>query len=125
MGDGMKFTLDEIKTILQALYEMKGMHCYNHYEDNYEWEQSFEKRWADEIDAIIKRFNKSAERKVEHQYNLKKAEHLALENLKVGQQLTVKHNAREDLMRFIDIIKEKWDVVMELDSDGWKVRRVT
>ena len=34
MGDGMKFTMDEINTILQALYEMKGCHCYNHYEDD-------------------------------------------------------------------------------------------
>ena len=121
----MKFTLDEINTILQALYEMKGMHCYNHYEDDYEWEQSFEKRWADEIDALLKRFTKSAERKVEHLDKLRKAEHLALENLKVGQQFTVKYNAREDLMRFIDIIKEKWDVEMEFNYyNGWNVRRV-
>ena len=126
MGNGiMKFTLDEINTILQALYEMKGCHCYNHYEDDYEWEQSFEKRWADEIDAIIKRFNKSAEGKVKHQDNLKKAEHAALENLKVGEQIIVKYNAREDLMRFIDIIKEKWDVEMDFNYyNGWNVRRV-
>ena len=59
MGDGMKFNIDDTKTIIQALEEFKGTHCYNHYEDDYEWEQSFEKRWADEIDAIVKRFKKS------------------------------------------------------------------
>ena len=59
MGDGMKFNIDDTKTIIQALEELKGTHCYNHYEDDYEWEQSFEKRWADEIDAIVKRFKKS------------------------------------------------------------------
>ena len=55
----MKFNIDDTKTIIQALEELKGTHCYNHYEDDYEWEQSFEKRWADEIDAIVKRFKKS------------------------------------------------------------------
>ena len=55
----MKFNIDDTKTIIQALEEFKGTHCYNHYEDDYEWEQSFEKRWADEIDAIVKRFKKS------------------------------------------------------------------
>ena len=56
---------------------------------------------------------------------LRKDEYAALENLKVGEQLTVKYNAREDLMRFIDIIKEKWDVEMKFDYyKGWNVRRV-
>jgi len=59
MGYGMKFNIDDTKTIIQALEEFKGTHCFNHYEDDYEWEQSFEKRWADEIDAIVKRFKKS------------------------------------------------------------------
>ena len=68
MGDGIvKFTADETKTIIQALEEFKGCHCYNHYEDDYEWEQSFEKRWADEIDALLKRFNKSLKLKMINQ----------------------------------------------------------
>lgn len=63
MGDGMKFTIDDTKTIIMALDELKGCHCYNHYENDYEWEQSFEKRWADEIDALLKRFKKSVKLK--------------------------------------------------------------
>lgn len=121
----MKLTADETKTIIQALEELKGIYCYNHYEDDYEWQQSFEKSYRDEIDAIIKRFKKSAKGKAQRLNYLRKVEHAALENLKVGQQLTVKYNAREDLMRFIDIIKEKWDVEMKFDYyKGWNVRRV-
>jgi len=60
----MKLNIDETNTIKQALEEYKGMHCYNRYENDYEWEQSFEKRWADEIDALLKRFNKSLKLKM-------------------------------------------------------------
>lgn len=65
MGDGMKFTIEELNTIIQALEEHRGTHCYNHYEDNYEWEQSHEKRWADEINGLIKRFEKYANTQVQ------------------------------------------------------------
>ncbi len=65
MGDGMKFNIDELDNIIRALDEMKGCHCYNHYEDDYEWEQSFEKRWADEINRLIKRFEKYANTQVQ------------------------------------------------------------
>ncbi len=71
MGDGMKFTIDETKTILQALEEVKGCHCYNHYEDEYEWEQSFEKPCAEEIDALLNRFNKSLKLKELYQQSLR------------------------------------------------------
>lgn len=64
MGNGMKLNIDETKTIIQALEELKGCHCYNHYEDDYQWEQSFEKRWADEIDALLERFNTSLKLKM-------------------------------------------------------------
>ena len=60
----MKLNIDETKTIIQALEELKGCHCYNHYEDDYQWEQSFEKRWADEIDALLERFNTSLKLKM-------------------------------------------------------------
>lgn len=63
MGNGMKFTIDETNTIILALEEHRATHCYNYYEDNYEWEQSHEKRWADEINGLIKRFKKSAKLK--------------------------------------------------------------
>ena len=63
MGDGMKFTIDETNTIILALEEHRGTHCYNHYQEHYEWEQSNEKRWADEINGLIKRFKKSAKLK--------------------------------------------------------------
>ena len=59
----MKFNIDDTKTIIMALDELKGVHCYNCYENDYEWEQSFEKRWADEIDALLKRFKKSVKLK--------------------------------------------------------------
>ena len=64
MGNGMKLNIDETKTIIQALEELKGCHCYNYYEDDYQWEQSFEKRWADEIDALLERFNTSLKLKM-------------------------------------------------------------
>ena len=81
MGDGMKFTIDETKTILQALEELKGCHCYNHYEDDYEWEQSFEKRWADEIDALLKRFNKSLKLKmIDQRIAIEIAQHTRMHN---------------------------------------------
>ena len=77
----MKFTIDELDNIIQALDEMKGMHCYNHYEDNYEWEQSFEKRWADEIDALLKRFNKSLKRKmIDQRIAIEIAQHTRIHN---------------------------------------------
>ncbi len=71
MGDGMKFNIDDTKTIIMALEELKGDHCYNHYENDYEWEQSFEKRWADEIDALLKRFKKSVKLKEIYQQSLR------------------------------------------------------
>tara|TARA_B100001059_G_scaffold217361_1_gene236537 strand:- start:2 stop:259 length:258 start_codon:yes stop_codon:yes gene_type:complete len=67
----MKFNIDDIKTIIMALDELKGCHCYNHYENDYEWEQSFEKRWADEIDALLKRFKKSVKLKELYQQSLR------------------------------------------------------
>ncbi len=81
MGDGMKLTADETNTIIQALDELKGMHCYNHYEDDYEWEQSFEKRWADEIDALLKRFNKSLKLKmIDQRIEMEIAQHTRMNN---------------------------------------------
>ena len=82
MGDGiMKLTADETKTIIQALEELKGCHCYNHYEDDYEWEQSFEKRWADEIDALLKRFNKSLKLKmIDQRIAIEIAQHERMHN---------------------------------------------
>ena len=67
----MKLNIDETNTIKQALEEYKGMHCYNRYENDYEWEQSFEKRWADEIDALLKRFKKSVKLKEIYQQSLR------------------------------------------------------
>ncbi len=82
MGDGiMKLTADETKTIIQALEEHRGTHCYNHYEDDYEWEQSFEKRWADEIDALLKRFNKSLKLKmIDQRIAIEIAQHERMHN---------------------------------------------
>ena len=108
MGDGMKFTIDQTNTIIFALEELKG---YQAMEFN-------------EINGLIKRFKKSAKLKEIYEKNVYN-EYAALKNLKVGEQLTVKYNAQEDLMHFIDIIKEKWDVEMKFDySKGWNVRRV-
>ena len=77
----MKLTADETKTIIQALEELKGCHCYNHYEDDYEWEQSFEKRWADEIDALLKRFNKSLKLKmIDQRIAIEIAQHERMHN---------------------------------------------
>ena len=82
MGDGiMKLTADETKTIIQALEEHRGTHCYNHYEDDYEWEQSFEKRWADEIDTLLKRFNKSLKLKmIDQRIAIEIAQHERMHN---------------------------------------------
>jgi hypothetical protein len=81
MGDGMKFTIDDTKTIIMALDELKGVHCYNRYENDYEWEQSFEKRWADEIDALLKRFNKSLKLKmIDQRIAIEIAQHERLHN---------------------------------------------
>ena len=71
MGDGMKFNIDDTKTILQALEELKGAYCHNHYEDDYEWQQSFQKSYRDEIDAIVKRFKKSLKLKELYQQSLR------------------------------------------------------
>tara|TARA_B100000900_G_C20571214_1_gene713310 strand:+ start:1516 stop:1761 length:246 start_codon:yes stop_codon:yes gene_type:complete len=77
----MKLTADETKTIIQALEEHRGTHCYNHYEDDYEWEQSFEKRWADEIDALLKRFNKSLKLKmIDQRIAIEIAQHERMHN---------------------------------------------
>ena len=77
----MKFNIDDTKTIIMALEELKGAHCYNHYENDYEWEQSFQKRWADEIDALLKRFNKSLKLKmIDQRIAIEIAQHERLHN---------------------------------------------
>ena len=118
MGDGMKFTIDELNTIIQALEEMKGTHCYNHYEDDYEWEQSFEKRWGDEIENLKKRFVKSAERKIKFDKSI-------MEKMQVGDEIVLKPHERNVLTAYVTEFKKMGkDVVMGMGSDGWKLRRI-
>ena len=119
MGDGiMKFTADETKTIIQALEEHRGTHCYNHYEDNYEWEHSFEKRWGDEIENLKKRFVKSAERKVKFDKSI-------MEKMQVGDEIVLKPHERNVLTAYVTEFKKMGkEVVMGMGLDGWKLRRI-
>ena len=50
----------------------------------------------------------------------------ALENLQVGDVLPVKNHERNVIAAYLSAFRQMGkDVVIELDNDGWKVRRIT
>ena len=50
----------------------------------------------------------------------------ALENLQVGDVLPVKNHERNVIAAYSSAFRQMGkDVVIELDNDGWKVRRIT
>ncbi len=56
-------------------------------------------------------------------YNFNKS---ALENLQVGDVLPVKQHEHNVISAYSSAFRQMGkDVVIELDNDGWKVRRIT
>tara|TARA_R100001440_G_scaffold74144_2_gene99352 strand:- start:412 stop:606 length:195 start_codon:yes stop_codon:yes gene_type:complete len=50
----------------------------------------------------------------------------ALENLQVGDVLPVKQHEHKVISAYLSAFRQiSKDVVIELDSDGWKVRRIS